>query len=75
MPTFLMSNVSLRSFAVVEQLPGVNDCGFYAVYDGHGGDVSSLDLTRLCPFLIFALIFVAGRAICESRHAPEVGEL
>jgi len=25
-------------FSVVEHLPGSNSCGFYAVYDGHGGD-------------------------------------
>ena len=33
------SQLPERSFSTCEQLPGGNSCGFYAVYDGHGGYV------------------------------------
>ena len=39
MPDSRSSLVGLGSFHACEQLPGLSCCGFYAVYDGHGGDV------------------------------------
>ena len=57
MPDSRSSLVGLGSFHACEQLPGLSCCGFYAVYDGHGGDVRqaiSLIADRGTHLLIFA---------------------
>lgn len=57
-------------FAVVEQLPGVNDCGFYAVYDGHGGDRAAQFASQgMHKRLVSCEAFAGNDLVAALHHA------
>jgi len=57
-------------YTVVEQLPGSNSCGFYAVYDGHGGDrAAQFACTAMHERLHKSKAFAGKDLIAALQHA------
>ena len=58
-----------RRYSTNEQLPGGNGCGFYAVYDGHGGYVRA-DLPPLRHLSFFPGPAVSMGALTLFARLP-----